>query len=695
MKKLWLVLFVLFLATLACVGPTKTQTPTLVPPISTIAVEPSDIPATLIPTIDQAPTEIPPTPIPPTEIPPTEIPPTPIPPTQAPVTEPVGQTEYIGPGVASGAEVVFEDDFTDSQLNWTEKSTERVVRAFVDGEFLMTVVTTDRVGWNYLPDMVFNHDVVLDVDVRGGMDFPEDGEAGFVCGFENDKNFYRMNVTADGRVKFVHKQNDENKTIYSASDSIPLDPAGSHLTAVCTQTDLSLYVNWQLAATYPIEGLPAGSAGLVGGANDTGNVELFFDNFIVSKGPYVFADGVYDIAPGLDEQMVYWGSGVVSGMEVVFEDDFSNSKLPWPKSNDELSMRDFLNGEFLMHIVDQQYTSWNYVPDVVFDHDVVLDVDLRSGANFPIDAMAGFVCGLEDEDNFFTVMVDGSGTVKFLRFLDAKWERLYYEYDAIPLNPAGVHLTGVCSQTEISLYADWQLVSTYAIDGLPIGTAGLIGGVYDTANVKLYFDNFYISKGPYIFSDGMNTPLNQRDDLLFFDDFSDENSGWDVRTMDDGGFSAYENGEYRIKVIKTNHDAWSNPNDALITGNVIVDVDVRMGDNPGDGIAAIACNYNMSTNDDFAVLGVDGEGYARIYEWVAGEMKQLFKAEMPIELKPKLNHLTAHCIDSTVTLLVNGQLVATATTNAPQADNVGLVAGTYEYGVTDFYYDDFMVFSVR
>jgi hypothetical protein len=386
---------------------------------------------------------------------------------------------------------------------------------------------------------------------------------------------------------------------------------------------------------------------------------------------------------------------IVSGTEVVFEDDFTDSSLDWPERSSERITRAFVDGEFYMNVVSDRRQGWNYVLDAVYNHDVVLDVDVRGGMDFPEDGEAGFVCGFEDGDNFYAMSVGAHGYIEFFRYLDNERERLYEAYDVLPLDPAGTHLTGVCTQSELSLYVNWQLVGTYAIDGLPAGTAGLVGGSNDTGNVELYFDNFIISKGPYVFADGTNPSLGQRSELLLMDDFSNENSGWDVRTTDDGGFTTYENGEYRMNVIETNHDAWSNPNDDVITGNVIVDVEVRMGSNPGDGIAAILCNYNMSTNGDFTVIGIDGEGYGRIYDYIDRDTVDLFKSESPITLNPQVNHLTAHCIDSMVTLLVNNQLIASTFTNAPKADNVGLLSGTYDYGVTDFYYDNFEVYSIR
>ena len=287
MKKLWFALFVLTLAMVACAGPTQTQSPTTVPLLPTQAPEPTlDRPTEVATLPAEKPTEIPPTSVPPTEKPPTEIPPTELP--LIPTVEPTEVWGFI-PGVASGAEIVFQEDFTDPKLDWPS-SNERMTRAFVNGEFFVKVIATDRVGWDTVPDVVYNHDVVLDADVRGGVNFAEDAEAGFVCGFENSDNLYRMAVGADGDVKFVRKQNGENETIFTSNEGIPLDPAGTHLTGVCTQSEISLYVNRQLVGTYANESLPAGTAGILAGSNDTGNVELYFDNFFVSKGPYIFAD---------------------------------------------------------------------------------------------------------------------------------------------------------------------------------------------------------------------------------------------------------------------------------------------------------------------------------------------------------------------------------------------------------------------
>lgn len=387
--------------------------------------------------------------------------------------------------------------------------------------------------------------------------------------------------------------------------------------------------------------------------------------------------------------------GVVSGTEVVFEDDFSNSNLNWPARSTDRVSREFVDGEFYMNVITNKRIGWNYVPDVVYNHDVVLDVDVRGGTNFPEDSEAGFVCGFENGDNFFGMRLRADGEMDFFRELNDERESLYKASGLIPLNPEGTHLTGVCTQTEMSLYVNGRLIATHAIDGMPAGSAGLLGGANETGNVQLYFDNFTVSKGPYAAATDTIAAIPQRGSLLLFDDFSDESSGWDVRTIDNGSFTTYENGEYRMLVNEDSYDIWSNPNYDVITGNVIVEVDVRMGSNPGDGIAAIICNYNMTTNSDFTVIGIDGEGYGRIYDYVDKDVVELFKSQTPVALNRDINHLTVYCTGSMVTLLVNNQLIGSIAPGVPQADNVGLLAGTNEFSFADLYFDNFEVYSVR
>jgi hypothetical protein len=383
--------------------------------------------------------------------------------------------------------------------------------------------------------------------------------------------------------------------------------------------------------------------------------------------------------------------GYANGTEIVYEEDFSNPKQDWELSSSDVIKRSYENGEFLLHLIEPEFDGWNFIPDATYTDDVILDVDVRGGQNFPEDAVAGFVCGLVDNENFYGMGLGSDGWMEIIEYKNDERTRLYSSSDVVPLNPAGTHLTGVCTQSKLELYADSQLVGSVDIPGLPAGTAGLFGASHEGGDAKIYFDNLVVSKGPY----SPDESLGRRGTQLLRDDFSNENTNWDVRTADNGSLSAYENGEYHMKVFAINYDLWSNPNDFVNAGDVIVDVDVKMGDNPLDNTAAIICNYDMDTHGDFGVAGVNGEGYAQIYEYVGGEISWLFTSETPVALNPQLNHLTVHCIGSSITLLVNNRLIGSAVTNVNEVGNVGLLTGSFENIPADFLYDNFEVYSAQ
>ena len=387
--------------------------------------------------------------------------------------------------------------------------------------------------------------------------------------------------------------------------------------------------------------------------------------------------------------------GYSSGSALIYGDDFSDPKQDWESSSTEAVIRTFEDGAFVMNLLDSNYDSWNTVPDRVFNREIVLDVDFQSDEDLPDDVVVGFVCGFVDNDNFNLIAVGPDGWMEIAEYKDGERNRLFSINDQARLYAGGTHLTGVCSPTQLTLYANWVEVGSTKIDALPAGRVGLFGGTYENGNAKLVFDNFMISEGPYIQPEEMDAHLGEVGKLLFEDDFSDEDTNWDVRTIDDGSLTEYLNNEYHMLVNVPNFDLWSNPNDFSVSQDVIVDVDVKLGSDPGESMAAILCNYDMDTHDDFIVAGIDGQGYAQIYEYVDREINWLYTSLFPIPLDPEINHLTAHCIGSEVALLVNNTLVGSASSSVTKRGNVGLLAGTFETGTGDFLFDNFTVHTVK
>ncbi len=180
-------------------------------------------------------------------------------------------------------------------------------------------------------------------------------------------------------------------------------------------------------------------------------------------------------------------------------------------------------------------------------------------------------------------------------------------------------------------------------------------------------------------------------ELLFFDDFSDPNSGWD-RVDEADFYTDYYNGAYRIKVYLEKYDNWANPGDNIFT-DVSIEVDTTKNGGPDDNDFGVICRYQDPNKFYYAMISSDG--YYGITK-VVGDSSELLGHE---ELQPSdaikqgesLNHIRFDCVGSQLSLYVNGQLIDQQEDSEYSYGNVGLIAGTYDIPGTDILFDNFSV----
>jgi len=178
---------------------------------------------------------------------------------------------------------------------------------------------------------------------------------------------------------------------------------------------------------------------------------------------------------------------------------------------------------------------------------------------------------------------------------------------------------------------------------------------------------------------------------LFSDDFSDDGSGWDEYTNSDGSV-AYSNGAYHIIVTTTDMMLWGNPYQDF-QNDVRVAVDVTKSGGPDDNALGILCRYQDV--DNFYLLIISSDGYAGIAMYKADEFTMLSGDYMDtseaIVQGAASNHIEATCIGTTLTLLVNGTQVATATDATFSGGDVGLFAKSFSEGNVDILFDNLVV----
>jgi hypothetical protein len=178
--------------------------------------------------------------------------------------------------------------------------------------------------------------------------------------------------------------------------------------------------------------------------------------------------------------------------------------------------------------------------------------------------------------------------------------------------------------------------------------------------------------------------------LLFQDDFSSINSGWD--RYKSGTYSAdYDSGFYRIEVFQKNHEAWALP--GLNFSDAIIEATATKTNGPEDNVFGILCRYKDQQNFYFFLISSDG--YAGIGLYLDGE-RSLLSGESMLPSEAILqsnatNDLKVLCVDESLILEVNGTRVYEVQSSALHDGDVGLIAGSYEKSGITVLFDNFSV----
>jgi hypothetical protein len=186
------------------------------------------------------------------------------------------------------------------------------------------------------------------------------------------------------------------------------------------------------------------------------------------------------------------------------------------------------------------------------------------------------------------------------------------------------------------------------------------------------------------------TPPTAAAEVLFQDDFSDSDSGWD-RVSIDRGETDYVEGGYRIFVNTANLDVWANP--GLHFDDVRVEADVAVVGGDPDNSFGLICR--AAAPDQFYWLAISSDGYYGIGK-IAGENQSLIGSESmqstdQFQPNQPSYHLRADCIGDRLTLYVDGVQIAEVQDQEYISGDVGLIAGAFETPGVDVRFDNFTV----
>jgi hypothetical protein len=172
--------------------------------------------------------------------------------------------------------------------------------------------------------------------------------------------------------------------------------------------------------------------------------------------------------------------------------------------------------------------------------------------------------------------------------------------------------------------------------------------------------------------------------IIFQDDFSNPNSGWEVGDYGSGSVG-YENGYYFVIGTGAGVNMYGAAGKSF--GDVIVSVDataVQGPSNDNNGYGVICRKDPDPSSDNGYYLRISADGYYSIAKADENGFTDLvaWTESSTVRQGTKSNSIVASCIGNTLKLEVNGVVLAQATDSTYSTGDVALMAVTYEESST-------------
>lgn len=162
-------------------------------------------------------------------------------------------------------------------------------------------------------------------------------------------------------------------------------------------------------------------------------------------------------------------------------------------------------------------------------------------------------------------------------------------------------------------------------------------------------------------------------EVIFEDDFSDPNSGWDS-VVDEAGTAKYEDGEYTISVTEPMYFIYADQE--YLYDSIFIETELRVVDSVGDGDFGFICGLR---GDELTVLEISEDGYYSIWKQSGSEVSFLVDWEYSQEVAAGGPfQLGAQCGRDELILVLNGQVLARAVDQDYLPGSVGMMAGTFD-----------------
>ena len=195
--------------------------------------------------------------------------------------------------------------------------------------------------------------------------------------------------------------------------------------------------------------------------------------------------GEVSVSTGENQNLVYQNSG-----DVIFEDDFAKTDSGWLNTADADGKRAYEDGEYTIEVISPMYWYWS---DQYFAYDALMaEADVRVVKSVG-DADYGFVCGLQDDQNFTALEISEDGYFTIWKQVGDNFVTLIdWTYSEQLAGSGPYRLAAQCSQEKLALAVNGILLGEIQDPDFTPGSFGMIAGTFETGGFKVAFDNLVI-----------------------------------------------------------------------------------------------------------------------------------------------------------------------------------------------------------
>jgi len=182
--------------------------------------------------------------------------------------------------------------------------------------------------------------------------------------------------------------------------------------------------------------------------------------------------------------------------EVLFQDDFSNSKGEWIVKEDQSGFRRYAEGEFVFHISSPEVNAWSYPKGLKFE-DVRIEVR-ASRESGDTNNLFGILCRYQDEANFYQLLVSSDGYYDISKVSGRQRIPLIAKQllpsEAIPRDSQQVFLIAECIGESLVLSVNGIRIAEAYDSEFKSGNIGLIAGAFQDPGVEIHFDDLVVRR---------------------------------------------------------------------------------------------------------------------------------------------------------------------------------------------------------